>query len=108
MTAVIALVAHLLMCAYIFWSVFVRATWLDERSLPGIRLVFCILGWVALLGIAWPIARQWSPDLWTLALLSAVCLVQRVTAERWNDGVPKQFMRREFRRESNKREVIPL
>lgn len=107
MSAQVSIVAHLMMCLYIFWSVFLRAKWLDDRTLPGVRLVFCVLGAVALLGVAWPISRQWSPDLWTLALLAAVCLVQRVTAERWRDGVPVQFIRHECRPESAKREVAP-
>ena len=86
------LVAHLVMCAYIVWSVFIRAKWLDDRALPGIRLVFCILGAAALLGMAWPIARNWTPDAWSLIMLASVCLVQRTTAAKWKDGVPEHFL----------------
>ncbi len=86
------LAAHLAMCAYIVWSVFVRAKWLDDRARPSIRLVFCILGGAALLGLVWPLARQWSPDTWSLAILAAICLVQRTTADRWREGVPDHFL----------------
>ena len=92
MIAQAMLFSHLLMCAYIVWSVFARARWLDDRALPGIRLVFCILGAAALLGVAWPIARQWAPDAWSLIMLAAICLVQRTTAEKWHEGVPEQFL----------------
>lgn len=92
MIAQALLVAHLVMCAYIVWSVFARARWLDDRALPGVRLVFCILGAAALLGMAWPIARHWTPDAWSLAMLASVCLVQRTTAAKWKDGVPEQFL----------------
>ena len=90
------LAAHLLMCLYVFWSVFVRARWLDDRAQLGIRLVFCFLGCIALLGLAWPIASPWVPDLWSAALLAAVCLVQSVTAAHWSHGVPRQFYRPGF------------
>lgn len=101
----IMLAAHLLMCLYIAWSVFVRAKWLDDRALPGVRLVFCILGASALLGLAWPIARQWSPDTWSLAMLASVCLVQRVTAGKWRTGVPAQFMCPSHRSDGDKCEA---
>ena len=100
------LVAHLLMCLYVFWSVFVRARWLDDRAQLGVRLVFCFLGCIALLGLAWPIARPWAPDLWSVALLAAVCLVQSVTAEKWRHGVPEQFLQCQYAPEGRKREVI--
>ena len=100
------LVAHLMMCLYIFWSVFLRARWLDDRAQIGIRLVFCFLGCIALLGLAWPIARPWAPDLWSISLLASVCLVQGVTADRWANGVPSQFLRCEYTPEGSKREVV--
>ena len=75
MIARMMLTAHVLMCLYVFLSVFLRARWLDARAHGGVRLVFCILGCIALLGLAWPVARPWEPDLWSLALLGAVCMV---------------------------------
>jgi len=92
MIAKLAITAHLLMCIYIFWSVFIRARWLDDRAHAKIRMVFCVLGAAALLGIAWPIARHWAPDVWSLTMLSSICLVQHVTGAKWCDGVPRQFV----------------
>lgn len=105
MIARMMLTAHVLMCLYVFLSVFLRARWLDARAHGGVRLVFCILGCIALLGLAWPVARPWEPDLWSLALLGAVCMVQGVTAEKWRKGVPDQFLRCEYAPEGHKREV---
>lgn len=103
------LMAHLMMCAYVFWSVFIRAKWLDGRAHPGIRLVFCVLGCVALLGVAWPIARQqWEPDVWSLALLSSICLVQHVTSARWRAGIPAQFLVIERRGRKSDRHGVAL
>ena len=68
--------------------------------------MFCFLGCVALLGLAWPIARPWAPDLWSVALLAAVCLVQSATAEKWRHGVPEQFLQCQYAPEGRKREVI--
>lgn len=106
MTDQIMLAAHVVMCLYIFVSVFIRAKWLDDRAAPGVRLVFCILGVVALFGMAWPIARQWNPDAWTLAMLASVCLVQHVTSLRWSEGTPTQFLCH-YSPESRRREVAP-
>jgi len=107
MTDQIMLAAHVVMCLYVFSSVFIRAKWLDHRAQTSIRLVFFVLGCVALLGVAWPVARPWVPDLWSLLLLAVVCLVQRTTAEKWRDGVPYQFLRCAYPAESRKREVDP-
>lgn len=105
MIAKLAIAAHLLMCLYIFWSVFIRARWLDDRAHAKIRLVFCALGAAALLGIAWPIARQWEPDAWSLAMLASICLVQHVTGAKWCDGVPRQFVWCTRTRDGGSREV---
>lgn len=83
---------HVLMCMYLFGSVFVRSVLMEERSVhANVRFVFWLTGVVALWGLAAPIVWAWSPDLYSTAVTLAFCSVQFVTGKYWRDGVPDRF-----------------
>lgn len=85
------LVAHLLLCLYLTGSVFDRARVMSYRVRRDIRLVFCILGVVAIAGLVAPFVTGWAPDWWSISLLFAISAVQRVTAHHWHGGPPECF-----------------
>lgn len=90
-------IAHLLLCAALFFTVFCRAVKTDSTIKADVRFAFFVLGMVACMGMAAPLAWAYQPDLMDLALLTAVVLVQAVTAHHWQHEVPPQFVKTEFR-----------
>lgn len=89
-TATIVLV-HELLCVALFYSVFFRAVQTCEKVRANVRFAFFCLGLVACGGMAAPIAWSFVPDLFSLALLAGVALVQLVTTYYWRNGVPDRF-----------------
>jgi uncharacterized membrane protein len=89
--------AHLLLCAALFFTVFCRAVKTDSTIKADVRFAFFVLGLVACMGMAAPLAWAYEPDLMDLALLGAVVFVQAVTAHHWKDEVPPQFVKTQFR-----------
>lgn len=87
-----AVVAHELLCAALFYSVFCRAVRTDAQVKADIRLAFFVLGSVALMGMAAPLAWDHQPSGFDLALLGSIVLVQVITARHWRDGVPEHFL----------------
>lgn len=89
------MLAHYLLCALLFHTIFCRAVKMDANTLPGIRFALLTLGTVAAAGLAVPLHwPSWQPDPYGLAVLGAVVLVQVVTAYHWRDGVPDRFQRK--------------
>jgi hypothetical protein len=87
-----ALALHELLCAALFYSVFCRAVQTSAGVKLDVRLAFFALGAVALAGIVAPLALAFVPGGWPLALLSAIVLVQLITARHWRHGVPAVFL----------------
>lgn len=87
-------IAHLVLCAALFWSVFCRSVASSEKVAPGIRFAFWCLGSVSLFGIAAPWAWAFTPSGFSLSLLAAIVLVQLTTARHWAKGVPPEFLNR--------------
>ena len=83
---------HIAMCAYLFSTVFVRAVCLSRDARADVRLVYWVLGLIALAGIAAPLTIGWTPDAYALALTAAVCAVQTVNWRYWRGRVPTEFL----------------
>lgn len=92
-----SLIAHEVLCVALFYTVFCRSVSTDDRVKTDVRFAFFILGAVACMGLVAPIAWGFEPHPFALALLTAVVLVQVITAHHWAHGVPDQFMRSQFR-----------
>lgn len=99
----IAIVAHEVLCMALFFTVFCRAVKTDQTVRADVRLAFFVLGLVACMGMAAPLAWAHQPDPFGLALLAAVVLVQAITAHHWAEEVPPQFVKTQFRRTRKRR-----
>ena len=91
MTLNVIVTIHELLCVALLYSVFCRACKTCENVRSDVRLAFALLGWVACAGIAAPLVWGLVPDLFGLALLAAITVVQLVTAQHWEKGVPDKF-----------------
>lgn len=91
MSASSLVLLHELLCAVLFYTVFFRAVQSCERVRRDVRFAFFALGLVACYGMAAPIAWSFVPDLFSLALLAGVALVQAVTTHHWRHGVPDRY-----------------
>lgn len=89
---------HEALCAALFVTVFCRAVKTDATVRADVRFAFFVLGIVACMGMAAPLAWAHQPDAFQLFLLAAVVLVQAVTAHHWAEEVPPQFVKTQFRR----------
>lgn len=87
----ILLPAHEILCAVLFYSVFIRAVRSCEKVRTDVRLAFFALGIVACAGMVAPLAWGFIPDGFTLSLLTAVAIVEIVTSHHWERGVPDRF-----------------
>lgn len=100
---------HELLCLHLIVTVFSRAVATSRRVYADVRLVFVLLGGVALYGLVAPLVTPWSPDAYSLAITGAVCAVQHVTARHWHAGVPDEFCkpsaRPRFRRSTDVRGI---
>ncbi len=94
---------HELLCAALFVTVFCRAVKTDQTVRADVRFAFFILGIVACMGMAAPLAWAHEPDLYQLALLASIVLVQTITAHHWKEEVPPQFVKSQFRRTRKRR-----
>lgn len=90
-------IVHELLCIALFFTVFCRAVKTDQTVRTDVRFAFFILGIVSCMGMAAPLAWSHQPDLYQLALLAAVVLVQGVTAHHWQTEVPPQFVKSRYR-----------
>lgn len=95
-TAQCILVLHELLCAALFYSVFFRAVQSCEKVRTDVRLAFVALGLVASLGMAAPLVWGLVPDLFGLALLAAMTVVQLVNSHHWSAGVPDRFYKQGY------------
>lgn len=93
MSHVALIISQEVLCAMLFYSVFCRAVRSCERVRTDIRLAFVCLGLVACAGMAAPLVWGLVTDLFGLALLAAITLVQLVTAHHWENGVPDRFLK---------------
>lgn len=91
MTPDTVLVIHELLCFALFYSVFCRAVHSCEKVRADVRFAFFLLGIVACVGMAAPLTWRFIPDIFTLALLASMTVVQLVTAHHWVAGVPDRF-----------------
>jgi len=94
---------HEVLCFALFFTVFCRAVKTDQTVRMDVRLAFFVLGIAACAGMVAPITWAHEPDTFQLFLLGAVVLVQAVTAHHWNEEVPPQFVKTEFRRTRRRR-----
>lgn len=85
------LIIHEMLCIALFYSVFCRAVRSCEKVRADVRFAFFLLGIVACVGMAAPLTWHFIPDLFTLALMAAVTVVQLVTAQHWAAGVHDRF-----------------
>lgn len=90
-------IAHELLCIALFFTVFCRAVKTDATVRADVRFAFFVLGMVACMGMAAPLAWAHEPDTFQVALLAAVVLVQGVTAHHWQQEVPPQFVKTQYR-----------
>ena len=100
------IVAHEILSAALFFTVFGRAVKSCEKVRTDVRLAFFLLGIVSCVGMAAPLAWGFAPDAFCLALLAAIVCVQITTSLHWSDGVPERFLKtapsRQRRRVSDK------
>lgn len=90
-----SMIAHEVLCAVLFYSVFRRAVKSCEKVRTDVRLAFFCLGLVSCIGMAAPLAWGFVPDAFCLALLAAIVAVQIVTSLHWSAGVPERFLKPE-------------
>lgn len=83
---------HVILCCVLWYTVFCRSVKTDQRVRADVRAAFVLLGSVALAGVVAPLAWAWVPDVWGLALLFAIVVLQLVTAAHWANGVPDRFI----------------
>ena len=91
MTLNLIVTTHELLCVALAYSVFCRACRTCDMVRADVRLAFWLLGLVAFAGIAAPLVWGLVPDVFGLALLGAITVVQLVTAQHWDKGVPDKF-----------------
>jgi len=89
--SLLMIVIHEALCAALFYSVFCRAVRSSELVRADVRFAFFLLGLVACVGMAAPLVWGLVPDLFGLAALAAMTVVQLVTAHHWSAGVPDRF-----------------
>ena len=91
----ISLVAHEILCAALFYSVFGRAVKSCAKVRTDVRVAFFALGLIACIGMAAPLAWGFIPSPLFLALLAAIVAVQLTTSRHWANGVPSMFIKPE-------------
>jgi len=84
---------HEALCGLLLWTVFCRSVQCSRKVLLDVRLAFWLLGLIACLGLVAPLVWGFIPDLFSIALVAAITVVQFVTAQHWAQGVPKHFMK---------------
>lgn len=89
------LLLHELLCGALFYTVFCRCVRTDSRVRGDVRLAFVVLGIVACIGMAAPMAWGVLPSAFTLLLLAAILAVQIVTSRYWCESVPDKFYKPE-------------
>lgn len=91
MTDYLYLVVFEAACMLLFFTVFCRLVHTSTgKTRTLVRFAFVVLGYVALLGMAWPIIGL-PFELYAVVLILAVVFVQLVTAKFWAAGPPWQF-----------------
>lgn len=104
---VLALVIQVVAGASLFWSSFCRLSLTDDTTLPEIRYVVWFQSVTALFVIFAPFLPivesdfKWAPLttplwVWVMLVVSAAS-VQIVTAVHWGSGVPRPYLRPEYR-----------
>lgn len=87
----IVLLFWLFLCLMLFGSVFCRLRRTTKKTHMDVRMALWLVGLVSLLGLGAPL-YGWLPDQITLLIVSAVDVMQLVTASHWAKGVPRQFL----------------
>lgn len=80
-----------LLCMALFWSIFCRSIKVDQTTKLDVRLALWGVGVAALAGIGAPI-YGWHPDCVTIAIVTAIVVMQVVMAQHWRNGVPIHFV----------------
>ena len=93
MSADLAVLSHEVLCGTLFYSVFFRAVRSSCNVSLDVRFAFFVLGIVACIGMAAPLAWGFVPCAFELSLLAAIVAVQIVTARHWATAVPSRFCR---------------
>lgn len=91
------LVAHLILCAMLIFTVFCRAVRTDHTVRLDVRFAFFCMGIVACLGIPAPLIWSFTPTPFSVLLLAGIVLVQLTTSRHWKDGVPYSFYKPDCR-----------
>ena len=100
---------HELLCGILFWSVFCRGAKADGKVRLPVRLAFMVLGFASCMGMAAPIAWEYTPHPVSIGLLAAFAMVQVVTAVLWADGPPTPFIKSRFRnRRRRSSDAVPM
>ena len=90
---------NLALCASLFYTCFCRLVRTDSNTHMPVRVAFMVLASVAaacaVAPFGWmaPCLPARPPEWSQVALLSAMVLVQALTARYWRDGVPCHFQR---------------
>ena len=91
MKQIVYLAVYEAACVMLFFTVFCRLVHTSTgKTRALVRFAFVVLGYVALLGMAWPIIG-WPFEMFAVVLICAVVFVQLVTARFWAAGPPWQF-----------------
>lgn len=88
------LVAHMILCAALFYAVFCRTAMTSEASTRReIRLILTMEGTIAAFGMALPLAYGYRPSLFSVCLLLAIVVPKLALAKHWSNGVPKSCLK---------------
>lgn len=91
------LIAHELLCMVLIICIFGRSVRSTDQVLIGIRISFTLLWTAACIAMAAPVVWCYEPQLVDVILLGAFTLVQVTTSLHWDEGVPRQYLREEYR-----------
>ncbi len=80
------------LCAVLFWSVFVRLVHVDKTTKTEVRLVLVAAGMASLVGIGAPL-YGWLPDGVTLLMFGVVVVMETILSSPWKFGIPAQFIK---------------
>lgn len=88
-TALLPMLLHEALAAFLFWGGFCRATLMTRGSTRlDVRLSFFALTLASLVALFAPVLWRWQPDPVSISLLLGICAVQGVTSRHWARGLP--------------------
>lgn len=90
MNITLPLIIHELLCFALFYSAFCRAVWTTSLTRKELRVIIVIVGSVACLGMAAPLAWGYKPDWYAMTLMAASVASRALTASFWVDGIRRE------------------